>query len=156
MTPALRMRLDVACSADHAFHTWTSRIAMWWPAAHTTTGEEYLDVVIEPCVGGRIYERTRSGREVDWGRVVRWDPPRRFAFRWHLGTDASNATDVELTFVPAGPDATTVDLVHTGWDRLGAAGPVRREGNNAGWTAVFRHFVRAIDAGPPSVTGVES
>ncbi len=148
---ALRLSFDVACSAQHAFHTWTTRIALWWPRSHTMTGAEHLDVVLEPYVGGRIYERTRTGAQVDWGQVVRWEPPVRLGFRWHLAADASHATDVELTFAPSGPGATRVDLVHTGWERLGAEGPVRRERNTAGWSAVFAHFTTAIDE-PPTVT----
>lgn len=141
---ALCMRFDIACPVDHAFRTWTSRIALWWPTSHTMTGDEHLEVIIEKHVGGRIYERTRTGREADWGQVVRWEPPRVFGFSWHLGTDADQATDVELTCVPAGQNATIVELVHTGWDRLGAEGPVRRERNTGGWNAVFQHFAQTF------------
>ncbi len=150
---ALTLSFTVACPVEHAFRTWTSRIALWWPPSHTMTGEDHLDVVIEPSIGGRIYERTHSAREVDWGQVMRWEPPTRFAFRWHLGADSRLATDVELTFSPTGAGGTTIDLVHTGWDRLGADGPVRRERNTAGWTAVFAHFARAADLDPPHPAG---
>jgi hypothetical protein len=33
---------------------------MWWPKAHTISGERDAAVVIEPRLGGRIFERTRS------------------------------------------------------------------------------------------------
>jgi hypothetical protein len=37
MTEPLRMSFEVACSAEHAFATWTSRIASWWPATRAPT-----------------------------------------------------------------------------------------------------------------------
>ncbi|MGI8533037.1 MAG: SRPBCC domain-containing protein, partial [Geodermatophilaceae bacterium] len=107
---------------------------------HTMTGAEHVEPVIEPWLGGRIFERARGGVEVDWGRVVRFDPPLHFGFRWHLGTTAEQATDVQLAFVGNGSGGTTVELVHSGWDRLGADASDRRERNTAGWTAVFDHF----------------
>ncbi len=79
MTGPLRMSFEVACSAEQAFTTWTSRMSSWWPEDHTVTGEAGLEVVLEPGVGGRIYERTRAGAEHDWGRVTAWEPPARLA-----------------------------------------------------------------------------
>ena len=53
MTAPLRMTFDVACSAEHAFTVWTSRIGTWWPPGHTVTGQPGLDVILESGVGGR-------------------------------------------------------------------------------------------------------
>ena len=74
MTAPLTMSFDVACSADHAFWVWTSRIGLWWPADHTVTGRDDLHVVMQGGVGGRIYERTPDGAEHDWGEITAWDP----------------------------------------------------------------------------------
>ena len=62
---------------------WTERIAAWWPADHTASGEPNLQVVLEGRIGGRIFERTAAGAEHDWGEVVAWEPPHRFVY---LGT----------------------------------------------------------------------
>jgi uncharacterized protein YndB with AHSA1/START domain len=71
--------------------------------------------------GGRIYERTPAGDEHEWGEVLVWEPPRRLSYLWHLRFDRADATEVEITFTPAG-DRTTVAIVHRGWERLGAKG----------------------------------
>ena len=42
-------------------------------------------VTLEPRLGGRIYERTSDGTEIDWGEITDWDPPRRLAYLWHIG-----------------------------------------------------------------------
>ncbi|HYU83171.1 MAG TPA: hypothetical protein VEK80_00080, partial [Kribbellaceae bacterium] len=84
MIEPLRLSFEVACPAEHAFRVWTAKISRWWPADHTVTGEPGLDVVLEPRVGGRIFERTAAGAEHEWGEITAWEPPRRLGYLWHL------------------------------------------------------------------------
>lgn len=98
--------------------------------------------MIEPAAGGRIYERTPSGAEHDWGEVLAWEPPRRIKYLWHIYGDRSDASEVEITFTPDGP-GTSVSIVHGGWERLGAKGPDLRERNQASWANLIPHFVAA-------------
>ena len=98
-------------------------------------------------MGGRIFERTSSGVEHEWGRVTVWEPPTRLAYTWHLRFSPQDATDVEIRFVDAGDDRTRVEIDHGGWDRLGEVADQRREGNRLGWTSVFPHFVEAVEKG---------
>jgi hypothetical protein len=39
-----------------------------------------------------------------------------------------------------------VTIVHRGWERLGAAGPDRRERNRRGWEGLLPHYRRLADA----------
>ena len=144
MTDPLRLSFEVACPPDRAFRTWTARISDWWPADHSVSGEEGLEVVLEPRVGGRIFERTPSGAEHEWGEVTVWEPPRRLAYLWHLRRDRADATDVEITFVDLGGGATRVDIEHRGWERLGADGPEWRERNQGGWSTLVPHYTMAV------------
>ena len=91
-----------------------------------------LTVRLRARPGGRIYERTSQGVEHDWGEVVLWQPPHRLVYRWHLGAEPPESTEVSVSFTGEG-DTTTVTIVHRGWERLGAAGPERRERNRLGW-----------------------
>ena len=141
----LRLSFEVECSAEHAFETWTARISSWWPADHTASGESGLRVVLEPGVGGRIFERTASGTEVDWGEVTLWEPPRRLGYLWHLRRDRADATEVEITFVDQGNSTTRVDIEHRGWERLGMLGPDWREANRSGWSSLLPHFTVACE-----------
>ena len=153
MIEPLRLSLVVACTAEHAFRTWTGNTSSWWPVGHTVSGEAGLSVVFEPRVGGRIFERAPGGEEIDWGEITVWDPPRRVGYLWHLNTDRSDATDVEIAFEQVGESSTRVEIEHRGWERLGAArGPAWRDANQNGWGGVLPFYAAAcggaIEAAP--------
>jgi uncharacterized protein YndB with AHSA1/START domain len=147
VTEPLHLSFEVSCPPATAFSMWTTRASTWWPADHSVSGERGLQVVFEEHTGGRIFERAPSGTEHEWGRVTAWEPPSRLAYTWHLHFAPEDATDVEIRFVDAGADRTRVEVRHSGWERLGARAPQRREGNRLGWTSVFPHFVEAIERG---------
>jgi hypothetical protein len=143
MIEPLRLSFTVACGIEHAFDTWTRGIAAWWPSSHSWTGENDLQVILEPHVGGRIYERTAAGTEHDWGEITLWEPPARFGYLWHLRRDRKDATDVEITFARRDDGTTHVEIVHRGWERLGSDGAEWRERNKAGWDGVLPSYVAA-------------
>jgi uncharacterized protein YndB with AHSA1/START domain len=147
VTEPLTLSFRVACSPEHAFHTWTARTSLWWPADHTASGESGLDVVIEPRVGGRIFERAPSGAEVDWGEVLVWEPPRRLAYLWHLRADRADATEVEIVFAPDGAGATAIRIDHRGWERLGARADAWRDRNRRGWETLLPWYVEFCEGG---------
>lgn len=137
MIEPLRLSFEVECDVAHAFTAWTGQISSWWPKEHTVSGDPGTVVVLEPHVGGRIYERDPSGRESEWGEVTAWEPPQRLAYMWHIAADRSDATDVEVAFVPLSKTTTRVEVEHRGWERLGAArGEQWRDRNHAGWDRV--------------------
>lgn len=142
-TEPLALQLDVACPAAHAFAVWTARIDHWWPADHSVSGRADAEIVLEPHVGGRIFERTPDGTEYAWGEVTVWEPPHRLGYLWHLHRDRADATDVEIRFVPDGESRTRVEIEHRGWERLGAGADVWRDRNRMGWTTLLPHFLTA-------------
>ena len=146
MIEPLRLSYDIACSAEHAFEVWTTRVSTWWPKGHSASGHPATVVVLEPRYGGRIFERTPEGTEIDWGEITLWNPPRQLGYLWHIARDRSDATDVELTFVELDDGTTRLDIVHRGWERLGAEGVVWREANTRGWSALIPRFVAAAQA----------
>jgi uncharacterized protein YndB with AHSA1/START domain len=140
MTEPLQLSFRVGCPPEHAFEIWTARTSLWWPADHTVSGEDDLEVVIEPRAGGRIFERGSSG-EAEWGEVLVWEPPRRLVYLWHLRTDRADATEVEITFAPDGDSATEVRIDHRGWDRLGGRADAWRDRNRRGWETLLPWYV---------------
>jgi hypothetical protein len=136
----LRVSFEVACPATHAFRVFTGRINTWWPRNHTATNDPRSQIRLEKRVGGRLYEVTPNGREHLWGTVTTWQPSSRFGYSWHIRRDAADATDVQVTFTQHGA-FTVVEIVHSGWERLGAEGPSWRDLNRGGWDGVLPHYI---------------
>jgi activator of Hsp90 ATPase-like protein len=147
VTEPLRFSFDVGCPVEHAFGVWTGRINLWWPADHTVSGHPDTEVVLEPRLGGRIFERTADGVEHEWGEVTLWEPPHRLGYLWHLRTDRSAATEVEIRFIAATEASTRIEIEHAGWERLGDAAPQWRDRNRMGWATLFPHFKAAARPG---------
>ena len=144
MIEPLRMSFEVDCPAEHAFDVWTNKISRWWPADHSVSGENGLLVVLEGRPGGRIFERTSTGDEFEWGEVTVWEPPTRLAYLWHLRGDRADATEVEITFVDQGNLTTRVEIEHRGWERLGGSTQAWRDANQAGWHTLLPQYVVAL------------
>ena len=144
MTTPLRISFDVACPAEHAFRVWTSGIGSWWPPDHTVSGGPE-HIVLTSGVGGRIYERSADGTEHEWGEVTVWQPPTRLVYRWYLGQDRADATEVEIRFHPQGGN-TRVDIEHRGWERLGAEAETRRDRNYTAWGTLLPRYRDALAA----------
>jgi uncharacterized protein YndB with AHSA1/START domain len=136
-------KITVACTLEEAFRYFTADFSMWWPAAtHSVVAyaSEFKDkpaaVIFEPRVGGRIFERARSGEEHVWGSVLAWEPPARVSFSFHPGRDEQQAQTVEVTFSLALEGAIVV-LTHSGWEKLGTDAQTSRDSYNQGWVGVF-------------------
>jgi len=132
----IRLTFDVRAAPEHAFEVWTSRIGSWWPADHTVTGENGVQVILEGRPGGDQHE---------WGEVTVWEPPTRLAYLWHLRRDRAQATVVEIRFLDGGNGTTRVEIEHGGWEGLGADGETWRARNNGGWSTLLPHFVAAAE-----------
>jgi uncharacterized protein YndB with AHSA1/START domain len=100
----------------HTFDVFVRTIGIWWPVIPFSAGQERVrDVTLEQREGGRVYETWRDGTEIDWGRLIAWEPPRRFVLTWNM---TPVATEVEITFAELGPVLTRVAVEHRGWERL--------------------------------------
>ena len=152
MIEPLRLVFEVKCDQAHAFSLWTEKSSVWWPASHTTRKEKGTAVVFEPYAGGRVYELSPSGNEVDWGRVIAWEPPARLVFRWHIFADSNDATEVEIRFQDNKDGTTTVELEHRGWDAF-EDGSDRREQNAIGWRGLIAPYVAACHGSESDPTG---
>jgi DNA-binding transcriptional ArsR family regulator/uncharacterized protein YndB with AHSA1/START domain len=93
--------LRFRASAAKVFDAITDRTLEWFP--HTYGGDKVRAVVVEPHVGGRLYEDWAEGRGHLYGHVTGYDPPHQFAIRGRLmpGT----VLDTEYEIVEEGTDA---------------------------------------------------
>jgi hypothetical protein len=133
--------LEIKRSADDAFRMYVHEGAKWWPLdTHALSPEnntKAVDLIVEPRVGGRVYEVAEDKREFDWGEVLAYESGRRFAMTWQLGRARAQSGEIEVLFEPLGPSSCRITLTHTGWERMGEEGPPMRAGYDAGWGQVF-------------------
>jgi uncharacterized protein YndB with AHSA1/START domain len=135
----------VSLSPEQAFELFTERKTDWWPyESHAASGEKPEEVVYEPRVGGRVYDRLRGGRENQWATVLAWEPPHRVIIEWNVNP-ANPATELEVRFTPEG-DGTRVDLEHRGWERYGERTGEYFGDYNSGWDFVLGRFVERANA----------
>jgi uncharacterized protein YndB with AHSA1/START domain len=139
----LELLYDLDCSPDHAFEVWTTRMATWWPKGHTVSHDPATVVSLEGWVGGRLLETTSAGEVIVFGEVTAWEPPNFFSYRWHIGRDPSESTDVTVVFAAAG-DGTSLRIRQTGWERLGADATAYREANTGGWNGLLPSYLAAL------------
>lgn len=126
----VRKNVRVKAPISRAFSVFVEQMETWWPATHHIGSTPFVAIFVEPKVGGRWYERNTKGELCEWGQVLKWDPPNRVAFSWHVGPghdqpdwkfdpDPERASEVEITFTAEGPHATFVELVHSKLERHG-------------------------------------
>ena len=66
--------------------------------------------VFEPRVGGRVYDRGVGWQRVPLGTRPAYEPPTRVVIswdispRWQIETDVAKTSEVEVRFIPEGPD----------------------------------------------------
>jgi hypothetical protein len=136
--PPIVRELVVPIVPTLAFEFFTARIADWWPRGFTSGGDALVAVVLEPRVGGRVYERDRDGSEHAWGEVGLWELSQRVALRWTHGLRTPGATLVDVSFEADG-SATDVRLEHSGWHADQTADHARFA-DDGGWTAVLESY----------------
>lgn len=146
----VQKRVRVAASQAHAFEVFTAGIGGWWPRRASIGGKPVKTFTIEPHQGGLWYEESDDGSRTMVGRVKTWEPPRRFVVSWdinhHWKPDTTVGSEVEVTFLADGPDATIVELEHRNFEVLGAEGgeSLRRD-VDGGWPGILQDFKNALE-----------
>jgi hypothetical protein len=142
----IRQATTVRGDRDRTFEVFVRRIGDWWPTDRHSLGQEKVVAVhFEQALGGRVYETWADGHQRDWGNVITWEPPERFAITWYT---LSETTEVEVRFRELGPALTRVEVEHRGWERLPAeeilAWRATPGGYSDGWKLILARFAEAV------------
>lgn len=145
----VKHEVTLEVSADRAFELFTDRLGEWWPMTYTFSGSQFESARVEPRAGGRWFERTTSGDELDWGDVRAYERGRRLVLGFGIGPDRKPAppersSEVELRFVPEGA-RTRVLVEHRDFERHGDGAAATREGmaSAQGWPVILAELRRA-------------
>ena len=147
----VRKSIRVKTSQARAFEVFTAGLGQWWPKTHTIGAAPLKAVVMETRLGGRWYELAEDGTETTVGRIVAWEPPRRFVMSWDINSgwkpDRTVGSEVEVRFIADGPNATLVELEHRKFEAMGEdAGASMRKDVDGGWPRMLEHFRQAAEA----------
>ena len=123
------------------------------PREHNLLAVPIEETVVQPEVGGAIYDRGVDGSTCRWARVLAIEPPHLFKFSWDIGPDwrivddPSSASAVEVTFEPEG-SRTRVRLTHRHLERHGVGWEGVRAGvdNDQGWPLYLRNYAALTHA----------
>lgn len=139
IAPVVRS-VEVAVPPKRAFDLFTGHMGKWWHEGHHIAPTPFADILIEPEVDGRWYERDADGTETVWGKVLEWDPPHRLVLGWQLTAqfqyDPDFLNEVELTFTAAG-SGTLVTLTHHNLQRFGDSAAGMAPSLGQGWAMLL-------------------
>jgi uncharacterized protein YndB with AHSA1/START domain len=147
----VRKSILVRATPDRAFAVFTASMGRWWIKTHSIGASPQQDVIIEPVVGGRWFERGEDGSEAQWGHVLAWEPPSRLVLAWQLDArwrfDPALVTELEVRFEAEGTAATRVLLEHRNLERMGETAEAARQALDSpgGWSGLLDKF--AVSAG---------
>jgi uncharacterized protein YndB with AHSA1/START domain len=140
----------VKASPARAFDLFVANMQDWWPKGHTIGKKPFAEIVTEPQVGGRWFERDADGNETHWGKVLAWEPPSRLLLAWQINSrwthDPDFLTEVELTFVQVEAGGTLVTLEHRNLERFGADAATVASALGGGWPSHLAAFAQYVDA----------
>ena len=129
----------------------TGSVNSWWPHQYHIGQVEVAEVVLEPGVGGRWFERGVDGSECDWGRVLVWEPPTRLVFTWQINgswqfdPDPERASEIEARFTASGPEQSFVDVEHRYFERLDGGQAIRDAiTGGGGWALLLDGFAKTV------------
>jgi uncharacterized protein YndB with AHSA1/START domain len=147
----VRKSIRVNATQAHAFDVFTSGLGRWWPRDHGIGKLPMKAATMETRLGGRWYEISEDGTETNVGKIIVWDPPKRFVMTWDINSqwkpDTTVSSEVEVRFIADGANATRVELEHRKFEQLGAqAGESMRKDVDGGWPGMLERFRAQAEA----------
>ena len=151
-TTTVRASIVVEAPIERAFQVFTSEFDRIKPREHNLLPVEVAETVLEPRVGGYIYDRGVDGSECRWSRVLAYEPPDRLVFSWDISphwqieSDPAKTSEVEVRFIAEAPGRRRVEVEHRNLDRHGEGWEGVREGvaSNEGWPLYLQRYARLI------------
>jgi uncharacterized protein YndB with AHSA1/START domain len=146
----VRKSIRVNANQERAFDVFTSGLGRWWPRDHGIGKLPMQGAVMETRLGGRWYELAEDGSQTNVGKIIAWEPPKRFVMTWDINSqwkpDTTVSSEVEVKFIPEGANATRVELEHRKFEQMGAeAGAKMRNSVDGGWPAMLERFKQQAD-----------
>jgi DNA-binding transcriptional ArsR family regulator/uncharacterized protein YndB with AHSA1/START domain len=137
-TVHVELEVTIAAAPEAVFEALTRNVSAWW-------GPPYLhgdatDLVLEPRIGGRLYEVWGEDEGVLWATVTSLRRPRELRLTGPMGMPEPTHGVVTFQLEPQA-DATSVRLLH---EAFGKIGKQTRASYEAGWKDLLDIRLRAL------------
>ncbi|MGE2714940.1 SRPBCC family protein [Mycolicibacterium litorale] len=140
--------VTVDAPLERAFRVFIDRFGDFKPREHNLLRVPIAETVLEPRVGGHIYDRGVDDSVCRWARIVAYEPPHRVVFTWNIGptwqleTDPARVSEVEVRFVAETAGRTRVVLEHRHLDRHGEGweSVATGVGGDGGWPLYLARY----------------
>ena len=151
-TTSVQTSIVVEAPIERAFQVFTGEFDRIKPREHNLLQVEVAETVLEPHVGGYIYDRGVDGSECRWARMLAYEPPHRLVFSWDIGPtwqielDPAKTSEVEVRFIAEAPERTRVEVEHRNLDRHGEGWESVREGvaSDQGWPLYLQRYAKLL------------
>jgi DNA-binding transcriptional ArsR family regulator/uncharacterized protein YndB with AHSA1/START domain len=151
-TTFVRASIVVEAPIDRAFQVFTSDFGSFKPPEHNMLQVQIAETVVEPRVGGYLYDRGIDGSECRWARVLAYEPPHRLLFSWDISpywqieADLAKTSEWEVRFIAETPERTRVEIEHRNLDRHGEGWEGVSEGvaGNEGWPLYLQRYAKLL------------
>jgi uncharacterized protein YndB with AHSA1/START domain len=145
-TPHCKFDLELAIGEPVA-KVWTAFVgnaSLWWPPSLYSLAEPN-GFVVEPRLGGRLYERNVNGEERDWFRVLGIEPEKSIDISGQLCSPYGPPTISRWRVEFVGTKHGTLVCIRE--DLIGEANAAAAESTRTAWHTVFgaglRDYVEA-------------
>lgn len=137
---SVALDVPIAASMERVWKALVGELSLWWRRDfHTSARTKRM--VLEPSVGGRLYEDFGAGEGVLWYTVVAIDRGKRLLLEGRLfpeyGGPATSLVDVTLSSLPGG--GTLFQLTDS---LVGRVGPKTAPTIRSGWALLFDEGLR--------------
>lgn len=135
-TAYLEMQFDIAAPKERVWQMMVTRTSDWWPKEFSAGGKNTKRIVLEPRIGGRLYEDWGEGNGLTWYSVQSMDAPNMIEFLGRTSKDFGGPAIqiVELRLEAAG-QGTRLTLVDTVFGAIDAE--ALKTDLQGGWTNLF-------------------
>jgi len=129
----------VEASPRRVFEALTGDVSAWWGPPHIIDEKRSRDIVMEPRLGGRLYEDWGDGAGALWATVTRIRPDEYLELTGPLGTRRVVMGVITFTLEPRG-GGTLLRLSHRA---LGEMGPDTETSYDEGWRDLLERKLKA-------------
>ena len=124
----VEQEITIGASPERVFDALTNQVSAWWGAPYLLTDAPQA-IILEPAVGGRLYEVSGEGEGALWATVTAIQKNHWLELTGPVGMSGAMHSVVSFALEPKG-EATVVKLTH---HAVGELGEDTEANYSAGW-----------------------